>query len=74
MKKIKILLVFLVITSTVFSCFEDRDDNLVAVNGINDYVWKGMNAFYFYGNDVPDLTNERFGINGFDNRYQLTDE
>ncbi|ARV10714.1 hypothetical protein BTO05_04130 [Winogradskyella sp. PC-19] len=33
-----------------------------------------MNEFYIFGDDVPDLRNERFGINGEDNRYDSTPE
>jgi C-terminal processing protease CtpA/Prc len=72
MKKFKIIIVFLLVAGTLFSCFEDRDDNLFAISGINDFIWKGMNAFYIFADNVPDLSNERFGINGFDNRFDLT--
>ncbi|GGI57904.1 S41 family peptidase [Winogradskyella haliclonae] len=74
MKKFKVLLLTLTLALLASSCFEDRDDNLVLTNDVKDFVWKGMNEFYVYGNDVPDLRNERFGLNGLDNRYETTPE
>ena len=46
------------------SCFnDDLDDNLATASEINDFVWKGMNLFYLYKDDVPDLANDRFSSN-----------
>lgn len=56
------------------SCFEDQDDNLVASSDIKDFVWKAMNAYYLYNDNVPDLSNDRFGINGINDRYDKTEE
>lgn len=43
------------------SCFEDNDDNIQFSNlEVQDFVWKGMNIFYLYKGDVPDLANDRF--------------
>ena len=35
-----------------------------------------MNAYYLYNSpdQVPDLSNDRFGINGIDDRYEKTEE
>ena len=44
-----------------YSCFEDNDDNGILASSINDFVWKGMNAYYLYKDNVPDLANDRFG-------------
>ena len=47
MKNLKLcLLVF--VSLSLSNCFEDRDDNLISASEINDFVWKGMNAFYLY--------------------------
>ncbi|GAB4157179.1 MAG: hypothetical protein Tsb0033_08670 [Winogradskyella sp.] len=62
------------LTLTLTSCFEDRDDNLVASGDIKDFVWKAMNAYYLYNDNVPDLSNDRFGINGIENRYDKTED
>ena len=54
---------FLVVSTT--ACFEDQDDNPTN-NGtnsaltINDFIWNGLNAFYLYKDDVPNLANDRF--------------
>jgi C-terminal processing protease CtpA/Prc len=48
---------------TITSCFEDLDDNTIAVTDINDFVWKGMNSFYVYKDSITDLSNTRFSTN-----------
>ncbi|APY11769.1 hypothetical protein BWZ22_11215 [Seonamhaeicola sp. S2-3] len=45
------------------SCFEDNDDSEISASEINDFVWKGMNVFYLYKDEVPDLANNRFSSN-----------
>lgn len=72
MKKLKLLLLACLVISSFTSCFEDLDDNAVPNSDINDFVWKAMNAYYLYNSPdlVPDLSNDRFGINGVDNRYE----
>ena len=73
MKKLSFLL--LLLTLTVTSCFEDNDDNIIlSESSVNDFIWKGMNEFYVFGDNVPDLSNDRFGLNGEDNRYETTSE
>jgi len=63
-----------VLSLALSSCFEDQDDNLIASSDIKDFVWKAMNSYYLYNDNVPDLSNERFGINGINNRYDKTEE
>lgn len=62
-KKIKLIIVALVCASITYSCFEDRDDNIVFTSDINDFVWKGMNFWYLYKDNMPDLANDRFSSN-----------
>jgi len=52
----------IVILSCIFltSCFEDRDDVAAPSGEIKDFVYRGMNAFYLYKADVPELTDGRF--------------
>jgi C-terminal processing protease CtpA/Prc len=66
MKHIKLLKIslLLLLTVSLTSCFEDRDDNAVSASVINDFVWKGMNAVYLYKQEIPDLSNDRFTSNG----------
>ncbi|MDG5492101.1 S41 family peptidase [Psychroserpens sp. SPM9] len=62
MKLFKLTLLFLV-TLSLTSCFEDRDDNAIPASTINDFVWKGMNIVYLYKSEIPDLANDRFASN-----------
>lgn len=51
-----LLLLFLLL----LSC-EDNDDNPVPRSlEIKDFVWKGMNLYYLWQADVPDLDDDRF--------------
>lgn len=59
----KLLLLTLIVAFSATSCFEDRDDNPIAINEINDFVWKGMNLFYVYKAEIPDLSDNRFSTN-----------
>ena len=77
MMRFRLLLLSLVLSIFVTSCFEDNDDNISlnqSTQNIKDFIWKGMNEFYVFGNEVPDLSNDRFGLNGQTNRYDTTTE
>lgn len=63
MKSLKALIPILAVCLFAISCFEDHDDNLISTNDIKDFVWKGMNTFYLYKDDVPNLANDRFSTN-----------
>lgn len=52
-----VLVLFLSLIFT--SCFEDRDDNTISTSEINDFVYRGMDAFYLYRNNVPDLVEDK---------------
>ncbi|MHA7059747.1 S41 family peptidase [Aquimarina sp. M1] len=62
MKFLKYFTLLLIIGGTLNSCFDDNDDvpRIASVLEINDFIWKGMNAFYVYKSMVPDLANDRF--------------
>ncbi len=60
MKTLKALILLITISFIATGCFEDNDDNTISTNEINDFVWKGMNAFYLYKDNIPDLANNRF--------------
>lgn len=54
-------LLFFILISFLFSSCETIDDNAVPKNlQINDFVWKGMNLYYLWQSDVPDLADDRF--------------
>ena len=68
MRKI-IKLSLLSIILFVASCSKS-DDNIIEPNindDINYFIWKGMNAFYFWQKEVPNLANNRFST--FDELY-----
>ena len=62
MKNLNLLLyTFIILCLT--SCFKDDDDIPLKENEINDFVWKGMNFFYLYKDNIPDLADDRFSSN-----------
>lgn len=65
MKKIRLLLASLVIAGFAFTACEDMDDTAVPVN---DFIWKGLNLYYLWQEQVPNLADDRF-----DNQEQLND-
>ena len=63
MKNLKTLTLVFLTTLLLTGCFEDNDDNTISANEISDFVWKGMNVFYLYKDNIPDLANDRFSSN-----------
>ncbi len=59
MKNLKalILLCFLSILAT--SCYNDKDDDQIASSEINDFVWKSMNSWYNWQENVPNLSDTK---------------
>ncbi|WP_264534857.1 S41 family peptidase [Flavobacterium sp. N1736] len=54
-----VLLIFL-LAFALQSC-EDEDDVAAPADlQVNDFVWKGLNAFYLWQADVPNLADDRF--------------
>lgn len=60
MKKIKCTLLLFILLFSLQGC-EDFDD-LAVPNDIevNDFIWKGLNLYYLWQADVPNLSNSRF--------------
>jgi len=46
-----------------------KKDGIPADVEINDFVWKGMNAYYLYQDQIPDLSDRRFGSDSQLNSY-----
>ncbi|MEN3324340.1 S41 family peptidase [Mariniflexile soesokkakense] len=63
MKFTKALILIFTVSFITTSCFKDDDDNQISASSINDFVWKGMNTFYLYKNNIPNLANDRFTSN-----------
>ncbi len=60
MKKIVFPLLFLLLSALPLGC-TDMDDNAVPASlEVKDFVWKGMNLYYLWQHDVPDLADDRF--------------
>ncbi len=74
MKK-KILLLLIVIAPLFTSCFEDNDDNIQTASDldIKNFIYRGLNFFYLYKADTPELANNAFAnqneLNSFLNSY-----
>lgn len=63
---IALALVFLL--GSTISCSEDDSNNVPQDLKVQDFVWKGMNLYYLWQADVPDLDDNRF-----ENQDQLND-
>ena len=57
MKKITLLVFSLVIGAIALQSCEDQDDTAVPVN---DFIWKGLNLYYLWQADVPNLADDKF--------------
>ncbi len=70
MKKSILWLLLLLVVPTVFISCEDEDDT--AVN-INDFIWKGLNLYYLWQADVPNLSDDHYTtqeeLNSFVGQY-----
>lgn len=66
MKKIGLIVFSLVLGMFIFQSCEDQDDTAVPVN---DFIWKGLNAYYLWQQNVPDLADSRFANQGELNNY-----
>ncbi|WP_025741386.1 S41 family peptidase [Aquimarina pacifica] len=65
MKYLFYFVLLLFSASIMTSCAEDNDDVLepATASEINDFIWKGLNGFYLYKSQVPDLADDRFSSN-----------
>lgn len=79
MKKLKAPILLLIFAFLATSCFNDIDDHQTNADSINDFIWKGMNSWYTWQMDVPDLADTKiddFGayidyLNQFDSSRDL---
>lgn len=53
----KVLLIFL-FSFALVNC--TKEDEIPSDVEINDFVWKAMNAYYLYQDQIPDLSDRRF--------------
>ncbi|WP_296144696.1 S41 family peptidase [uncultured Flavobacterium sp.] len=66
MKKTLALAILLFLgTFTFLSCQDDYDDIEVPNSlKINDFIWKGLNLYYYWQADVPNLSDNKFRNQG----------
>ena len=75
MKK-KILLLLIAIATLFVSCFEDLDDTIQPTSDldIGNFIYRGLNYFYLYKADTPELANDNFAnqdeLNTFLNSFE----
>ena len=73
MKK-NILLTLVAISIIFTSCFEDKDDNLQISStlDIQSFIYRGLNFFYLYKADTPELADDNFASEGELNTFLST--
>jgi carboxyl-terminal processing protease len=58
----KINIQFLLVIFLLFTNCEKQEDNYVPENlQVNNFIWKGLNLYYLWQADEPDLADNRFG-------------
>lgn len=68
-KKLSLLLFAVSILFT--SCFKDKDDELQTASTIEiqDFIYRGLNFFYLYKADTPELANDAFANDAEKNNF-----
>ncbi len=67
MKRFVFVLVAIFFAQSVVKCSDDFDDKL-SYGSVNNFVWKGLNLYYYWLSDSPDLADDRFATNNdYDN-------
>ena len=58
----KIILLLIAATTLLSSCFKDNDDVLQEAStlDIQNFIYRGLNFFYLYKADTPELANDAF--------------
>ncbi|MBT8394438.1 MAG: carboxyl-terminal protease [Flavobacteriaceae bacterium] len=60
MQLFKRFLLLVLISSLLQGCFTDIDDDFTSNTNIKSFIWRGMNLYYLYKDNVPDLADDRF--------------
>ncbi|WP_291138715.1 S41 family peptidase [Flavobacterium sp. UBA7663] len=67
MKKFGFVLLIILFTQSFIKCSDDFDDN-ISYGSVNNFVWKGLNLYYYWLTDSPDLVDDRFeSTNDYEN-------
>ncbi|RLD25702.1 MAG: peptidase S41, partial [Bacteroidetes bacterium] len=64
MKK-TIFLLLLTVSTLLVSCFKDNDDSIQPASAveIQEFIWRGLNFFYLFKADTPELADDAFATN-----------
>ena len=70
MKK-KIFLLLFAVSLVFTSCFKDKDDTVQFASSeeIQDFIYRGLNFFYLYKGDTPQLANDAFASENEKNTF-----
>jgi len=60
MQLLKKIVIFSCAATLFVGCFSDFDDDITSNSNIKNFIWSGMNLYYLYKDNVPDLANDRF--------------
>ena len=69
---LKLILLLLFVTTVTTSCSKNDDLAVPSELQVNDFVWKGLNQFYLWQPDAPNLLDNRFNNQGDLNNYLKT--
>jgi len=69
--KTKLILSLLTVSLLFTSCFDDLDDNIqqASTQEIQNFIYRGLNFFYLYKADTPELANDAFANQGELNNF-----
>lgn len=75
MKDINKIIIVLFLLSSLTNC--DNSDKIDSELEVQNFIWKGLNAYYFWQEDIPDLQDNRFSnqneLNNFVNSQTPND-
>ena len=62
MKKIKLLFAAILVGTMFTACFKDMDDEVghASTLDIQDFIYRGLNYFYLYKSEIPQLADDAF--------------
>lgn len=62
MRKLILAVISLSFLALFTNCADDYDDKPMQTS-VNDFIWKGLNQYYYWLEDVPNLADNRFPSN-----------
>lgn len=67
MRTLAKVVLFFLLTITLYNC--TKEDEIPVDVEVNDFIWKGMNAYYLYQDQISDLSDRRFNSQPELNNY-----